>query len=117
MKPFVNSVRDIFIPLVGFALPLLFLGSGIAQDDDSTFKTADMDREIRIQDDLFRHVNGTWLRDTEIPEDKSDYGSFGKLADLSQVRIKKIITQTAESTHPQGSNCLLYTSPSPRDRG
>ena len=104
MKPFVNSVRDIFIPLVGFALPLLFLGSGIAQDDDSTFKTADMDREIRIQDDLFRHVNGTWLRDTEIPEDKSDYGSFGKLADLSQVRIKKIITQTAESTHPQGSN-------------
>lgn len=113
MKPssrFFDSVTDILIfqnafrMFLGFALTLLLAGVGIAQDDDSTFKTADMDRSIRVQDDLFRHVNGSWLETTEIPEDKSNYGSFGKLADLSQFRIKKLIVETAKSDHPQGSN-------------
>lgn len=76
--------------------------SVIAQDE--ALKSSDMDRAIRIQDDLFRHVNGNWLKTVKIPEDKSNYGSFGKLADLSQVRIKKIVEQTAQSEHPSGSN-------------
>ena len=120
MKLFGISVRYIFIPLVGLALPLLLSSSGIGQEDDPVFNTGDMDRSIRVQDDLFRHVNGTWLQKTEIPEDKSDYGSFGKLADLSQVRIKKIITKTAQSDHPEGSNAQkiadLYKSFMDEDR-
>ena len=105
-----DSVCDILISqftvavIIGLVLPSLLSRTGIAQDDDSTFRTADMDRSIRVQDDLFRHVNGSWLQDTEIPEDKSNYGSFGKLADLSQVRIKKIINETAKKVHPPGSN-------------
>jgi len=75
-----------------------------AQDKDRGFNTADMDPAIRVQDDLFRHVNGNWLKTTEIPEDKSNYGSFGKLADISQKRIRKIIEKTVESDHPAGSN-------------
>ena len=79
-----------------------------AQDKDQGFNSADMDRDIRIQDDLFRHVNGNWLKTTEIPKDKSNFGSFGKLADLSQKRIRKIIEKTvaqaSEAEHPKGSN-------------
>ena len=113
MKPsshLFDSVSDVLLSpitaksIIASVLLLLLAGVGIAQDDDSTFETADMDRQIRVQDDLFRHVNGSWLEKTEIPEDKSNYGSFGKLADLSQVRIKKIINETAEKDHPKGSN-------------
>ena len=32
-----------------------------------------------MQDDLFRHVNGTWLAKTEIPADRSSWGSFDRL--------------------------------------
>ena len=32
------------------------------------------DPSVRIQDDLFLHVNGEWLKHTPIPEDKSNYG-------------------------------------------
>ena len=39
------------------------------------------DRTVRPQDDLYRFVNGTWLKTTEIPADKSNYGSFTLLAD------------------------------------
>lgn len=63
----------------------------------------DFDRSVRVQDDLFEHVNGTWLKITEIPADKSDYGTFGKLADLSQRRIRKLIEETAAGEHALGS--------------
>ncbi|MGV2340780.1 MAG UNVERIFIED_CONTAM: hypothetical protein LVR18_44625 [Planctomycetaceae bacterium] len=39
------------------------------------------DRAVRPQDDLFLHVNGRWLLSTDIPADKSNYGSFTRLDD------------------------------------
>mgnify|MGYP006274307555 CR=1 FL=1 len=32
---------------------------------------SNFDHSIRPQDDIFRYVNGTWLRDVEIPSDSS----------------------------------------------
>jgi len=29
------------------------------------------DPSVRIQDDFYQHVNGTWLKTTEIPADKA----------------------------------------------
>ncbi|MEC9092094.1 MAG: M13 family metallopeptidase [Planctomycetota bacterium] len=74
----------------------------IAQDKG--LKTENFDRKTRVQDDLYRHVNGSWMDKTEIPADKSNYGSFTALADLSQLRIKQIIEAAASEEHPQGSN-------------
>ncbi|MCA9057091.1 MAG: hypothetical protein KDA85_01270, partial [Planctomycetaceae bacterium] len=33
------------------------------------------DHQVRPQDDLYQYVNGRWLLETEIPSDKSNYGS------------------------------------------
>jgi len=35
--------------------------------------------DVRPQDDLFRHVNGVWLRDAEIPADRARFGAFDEL--------------------------------------
>ncbi|TMP55999.1 peptidase M13, partial [Pseudoalteromonas sp. S1610] len=40
-----------------------------------------MDKSVRAQDDFYYHVNGQWLAKTEIPGDKSNYGSFSQLYD------------------------------------
>ncbi len=40
-----------------------------------------MNTDIRIQDDLFGHVNGAWLDTAEIPGDRSSWGPFVMLAD------------------------------------
>ena len=41
-----------------------------------------MNPDIRPQDDLFGHVNGRWLDETEIPSDRSSWGPFVQLADV-----------------------------------
>lgn len=37
------------------------------------------DRSVRPQDDLYRFAGGTWLAKTEIPADRSNFGTFSKL--------------------------------------
>jgi putative endopeptidase len=63
-----------------------------------------MDLDIRPQDDLFRHVNGRWLDTTDIPADRSAWGSFVVLAEQSEARVRAIIEGLAEGSHEAGSN-------------
>jgi len=75
--------------------------------DLAAFKEA-----TRVQDDLFRHVNGKWLDETEIPEDKAVYGSFYMLADDAELAVKEILEQAAADPQPGVSQQIgdLYAS-------
>jgi putative endopeptidase len=59
-----------------------------------------LSKQVRAQDDLFRHVNGTWLDNTAIPEDKAIYGSFHMLADASEEAVKLILEEAAANPKP-----------------
>ncbi len=63
-----------------------------------------MDPGTRPQDDLFRHVNGRWLEETEIPADKPGWGAFAVLAEQSEQRVRAIIEELAGRQHEPGSN-------------
>ncbi|MEI8319366.1 MAG: M13 family metallopeptidase [Planctomycetia bacterium] len=62
------------------------------------------DQTTRPQNDLYEYVNGTWLKDTPIPADKSNYGAFIKLDDFSRERIRAIVEQAAAAEAPIGSD-------------
>ncbi|BBH17338.1 putative zinc metalloprotease [Nocardioides baekrokdamisoli] len=62
-----------------------------------------MDLSVRPQDDLFGHVNGTWLATAEIPADKSAWGPFAMLADQSEAQVRAIIEELAASGGEPGS--------------
>ncbi len=64
----------------------------------SGVELASMDRSVRPQDDFYRFVNGTWMKNTEIPADKARYGAFTRLRDDSEARLREIIEQS--STKP-----------------
>ncbi|MDR1808191.1 MAG: peptidase M13 [Propionibacteriaceae bacterium] len=57
--------------------------SGIVRDH--------VDPAIRPQDDLFGHVNGTWLATYEIPADRGSDGAFRELRDESERQVRVII--------------------------
>jgi len=73
-----------------------------------------MDLAVRPQDDLFGHVNGTWLATAEIPADRSSWGPFVQLADEAEHRVRVIIEEFGASGGEPGSNAQrigdLYAS-------
>ncbi|MDF1604586.1 M13-type metalloendopeptidase [Nocardioides sp. YIM 152315] len=54
-----------------------------------------MDPAIRPQDDLFGHVNGRWLEESEIPSDRSSWGPFVQLAEVAEEQVHAIIEDLA----------------------
>jgi len=72
--------------------PVQSLGSGI--------ETQYIDNTVRVQDNFYQYLNGKWLTTTEIPPDKSSYGSFFKLEDDTQDQLRSILEGLALSHDP-----------------
>ena len=75
---------------------------------------SNIDSSVRPQDDLYQHVNGTWLKSTEIPDDRPLEGTFTALRDGSELAVKEIIEDAAargaESTGIERKIGDLYNS-------
>ena len=57
--------------------------------------TKNFDTSVRPQDDFFRYVNGTWMKTTKMPADKSRYGAFIELRDQSEAALRALIDEVA----------------------
>jgi putative endopeptidase len=55
------------------------------------FDTAGMDASVSPADDFYGYANGKWAANTPIPADKSNYGMFTALDDLSKDRVKLVL--------------------------
>jgi putative endopeptidase len=58
---------------------------------DFGFDMTGMDKSVQPGDDFYAFANGTWAKNTQIPADKSNYGMFTALQDLSQKRTREIL--------------------------
>ena len=81
--------------------------SGVVRDQ--------MDATVRPQDDFYRHAQGGWLKATEIPADRSDWGGFIQARELVQQQLKAIVEKAAtDASSAKGSNAQkigdLYNS-------
>jgi putative endopeptidase len=63
----------------------------------SGIQIADMDASVRPQDDLFQHANGTWLRQVQIPNDRSRYGVDTMMVERSLGQQRELIEAARES--------------------
>ncbi|UQN31154.1 M13 family metallopeptidase [Brachybacterium kimchii] len=70
---------------------------------------------IRVQDDLFGHVNGAWLAEHEIPADRASDGEFRRLRDLAEERVRAIVEEAAED--PELADLLAAGDAPETDRG
>lgn len=76
---------------------------------------SNMDQSIRSSDDFFRFVNGAWLDKTEIPSDRTSWGSFNELlkkTDRDALTILKEASKNPKykSNTDQGKAINLYNS-------
>ncbi len=100
------------LPWSRFGLFLSLLAAGIASlaraaDEGvprSGIDPSGFDTAVRPQDDFFRYINGGWIARTQIPADRSSYGSFFALRDKSESNLRAILEKaTADGDLSAGS--------------
>ena len=62
---------------------------------------------IKPTNDLFRYVNGPWIDTYRLPDDRSRYGSFDKLAEDSENQVHEILE---DDDCPATKSQALYRS-------
>ena len=60
-----------------------------------------LDPQVRPQDDLFRHYNGKWITEYEMPADRSSDGIFRKLHDAAEAQVREIIENSSGTGEAQ----------------
>ncbi len=91
---------------------------GMAQNktqESHGINTDFMDKTVKPSDNFFRYVNGTWLDNTDIPADRTRWGSFDELREKTDKDMMAILKEaltdsryTADSD--QGKALNLYRS-------
>jgi putative endopeptidase len=75
---------------------------------------AGMDRAVTPGDNFFAYANGTWLKTATIPPDRSSYGPFDALQELTVKRTADLIKEIAGKDELPGSEARMiadfYTS-------
>lgn len=97
-------MKEITMMVVGFMLTMTLAACGDSPQTDvrepakallSGVEKEYFDPAVKHTENFYYSVNGTWLKNTEIPADKSNYGSFSKLNDEAQVAMRTIIETAA----------------------
>ncbi|MGB5378260.1 M13 family metallopeptidase [Muriicola sp.] len=63
-----------------------------------------MDTSVKPGDNFTQYVNGTWVKNTPIPDDKASYGVGYIVYEESEDNVKKIIEESASGDFAQGSD-------------
>lgn len=65
---------------------------------------SNMDTDIAPGENFYQHVNGTWLKNTKIPESESRWGVSSELRDYNKEMLHAILEDLIKQDNPEGSN-------------
>ncbi len=104
------AIRDTHIRIAALALSAAVLVSacggspppapkpeGTTATATAGIDTAGMDRAVPPGDDFFAFANGTWVRGTEIPPDRSGWGIGGELGARAEQQTREILEDAARA--------------------
>ncbi|GGE38212.1 M13 family metallopeptidase [Psychroflexus planctonicus] len=60
-------------------------------------ETQYMDKDVKPQDDFYSFVNGNWMKETEIPDDRTRWGGFQVLRKKTDDNVLEILKETRTS--------------------
>ncbi len=96
---------------------MLFMACETEEKETSTpgIDLAYMDTSVRPQDDFYNFVNGTWMKETEIPDDRTRWGGFQVLRKTTDDKVLELLAEAKASgeyaaSTDQGKAILIYES-------
>ena len=78
------------------------------------FDVGGMDRSVAPGDDFFAYANGGWVKNTEIPADRSSYNSFSVLAEQAQADTRAILEEAAADASRERRRASRSATTTPR---
>jgi putative endopeptidase len=87
--------RPVFLTGLLLLASVVPSGQVLAQHPGFGIDVANMDLGVSPREDFYRFANGGWLDQTEIPEDKSSYGTFTELYDLTTDQLLAILAEAS----------------------
>lgn len=84
---------------------LIFASCKNNHDQSTYFDASGMDTTVHPGDNFFQYANGTWVKNSVIPDDQSGWGSFFTLYDENLKKMRTILDElSAKTDHKAGSN-------------
>lgn len=71
------------------------------------FDASGMDRSVAAGDNFFDFANGSWVKNTEIPADRSRFGSFNVIAEKTQADTRAILEGAASNSQADGEDKMI----------
>src|SRR5579872_4162106 len=66
-----------------------------------------MDKSVAPGDDFFSYANGTWIKNTPIPADRSSIGAFWIADQLREKNTRMLFDDILKSNPSSGSDALI----------
>jgi putative endopeptidase len=70
--------------------------TAMVEDEPHGLILANMDTAVSPKDDFYNYVNGTWMKNTKIPDDRSSWGGFSVLRKSTDADVLRIISNAKE---------------------
>jgi predicted metalloendopeptidase len=86
------------------ATPSTAPGANAAAVTPSGVDKAALDAAVRPQDDFFRYSQGTWLKDVDIPADRSSWGAFNIAQENVEGQIRTLIEKAAQDKNAKAGS-------------
>src|SRR4051812_15459984 len=86
------------------SLAAAFAGAAEPAKPYSGIDMKNVDTSVRPQDDFYKYVNGNWIKSTEIPADKAQWGSFYQLHNDIQPQLRAIIETAQKDAHAKAGS-------------
>jgi predicted metalloendopeptidase len=78
-----------------------------AQGSDIGIQTSWMDKSVTPGDDFFSYANGTWVKNTPIPPDRSRIGAFWIADQLREKNTRQMFDQILKANPTTGNDALI----------
>jgi len=84
---------------------IIFASCKNNHDQSTYFDASGMDTTVHPGDNFFQYANGTWVKNSVIPDDQSGWGSFFTLYDENLKKMRTTLDElSAKTDHKAGSN-------------
>lgn len=97
-------MKHLFFKTVGFVAVLMLFAIGckpnqtmLKSNDNPGIQKQFMDLNTSPADDFFTFVNGTWVKNTEIPADRTRWGSFDELRKNTDDDVMAILNDAVQN--------------------